>query len=76
MTDGSIISNFQWKQTAGGYLCSCGMWTSYGQTHVCYNAIGSYYPSYLSIESGRLSELMEAERKLAEIRRILGDAFG
>ena len=61
--------------TTGGYACGyCGQWTNHGATHMCQNALGPYYyqPTYTTIESGRLTELMEAERKLSEIKRIIG----
>ncbi len=74
MEAGITISSGMTKySTSGGYACAiCGYWTNWGETHFCNNTLPqTYYPSYTSIESGRL-----AERKLSKIRRIIGDAFG
>ena len=60
--------------TTGGYACgSCGTWITYGMMHACYQPNNYLFvpTTFTTIDSQRLAELMEAERKLAEIQRIL-----
>lgn len=80
MGESNASSSHVLSYTTGGYLCTCGIWVGHDQTHVCGRFIQPYVlyepMTYTTIESGRLTELMEAERKLNEIRRILGCAFG
>ena len=60
--------------TIGGYSCgNCGTWVVHGRTHAC-SQPSTYFiapTTFTTIDSQRLAELMEAERKLSEIRRIL-----
>ncbi len=57
----------------GGYACgSCGWWVTRGSYHACYSPT-IVCPTFTTIDSVRLAELMEAERKLKEIKQILGE---
>lgn len=72
----SQSGTLQIEHTTGGYTCSnCGVWVSWGVYHTCPQPSTSvFFPiTYTTIDSQRLAELMEAERKLKEIRKILNE---
>ena len=69
---GTVLTDYS---TGNGYACgSCGQWVTHGGGHACYQQGINYCfvpTTFTTIDSQRLAELIEAEKKLQEIRRIL-----
>ena len=75
MSESSVMDYLTSGYTTGGYTCSvCGTWVQHGNYHACPQPSTYVFvpTTYTTIDSNRLAELMESERKLEEIKRILG----
>ena len=77
MSESSVMDYLAYGYTTGGYACgSCGAWVTHGTYHACHQPSTYVFvpTTFTTIDSNRLAELMEAERKLKEIKRMLGEA--